>query len=49
MLSEKGYYATQSANYYEYIVHSVCSIHGFYQSIDLSPTFVRNINYLQDI
>lgn len=34
---DKGYCAAQSANYYGYKLHAVCSINGVFQSIDLSP------------
>jgi hypothetical protein len=45
----KGYCAAQSANYYGYKLHAVCSINGVFQSIDLSPASVHDINYLKDI
>ena len=46
---DKGYCAAQSANYYGYKLHAVCSINGVFQSIDLSPASVHDINYLKDI
>lgn len=48
-LPDKGYCAAQSSNYYGYKLHAVCSINGVFQSIDLSPTSVHDINYLKDI
>jgi len=46
---DKGYCAAQSVNYYGYKLHAVCSVNGVFQSIDLSPASVHDINYLQDI
>lgn len=46
---DKGYCAAQSANYYGYKLHAVCSVSGVFQSIDLSPASVHDINYLKDI
>lgn len=48
-LPDKGYCAAQSANYYGYKLHAVCSVDGVFQSIDLSPASVHDINYLKDI
>jgi len=48
-LPDKGYCAAQSANYYGYKLHAVCSVGGVFQSIDLSPASVHDINYLKDI
>lgn len=45
----RGYCAAQNANYYGYKLHAVCSIDGVFQSIDLSPASVHDINYLKDI
>ena len=45
----KGYCAAQSSNYYGYKLHAVCSVNGVFQSIDLSPASVHDINYLKDI
>lgn len=41
---DKGYCAAQSANYYGYKLHAVCSVEGVFQSIDLSPASVHGIN-----
>jgi len=46
---DKGYCAAQSANYYGYKLHAVCSVEGVFQSIDLSPASIHDINYLKDI
>ena len=46
---DKRYCAAQSANYYGYKLPAVCSINGVFQSIDLSPASVHDINYLKDI
>lgn len=35
--------------FYGYKLHAVCSIGGGFQSFDLSPASVHNINYLDDI
>lgn len=46
---DKGYCASQNSNYYGYKLHAVCSVSGVFQSIDLSPASVHDINYLKDI
>ena len=46
---DKGYCAAQNTNYYGYKLHAVCSVNGVFQSIDLSPASVHDINYLKDI
>ena len=46
---DKGYCASQSSSYYGYKLHAVCSVDGVFQSIDLSPASVHDINYLKDI
>ena len=46
---DKGYCAAQGTNYYGYKLHAVCSVNGVFQSIDLSPASVHDINYLKDI
>ena len=48
-LPDKGYCASQSANYYGYKLHAICSVNGIFQSIDLSPASVHDVNYLNDI
>jgi len=48
-LPDKGYCASQGANYYGYKLHAVCSVNGVFQSVDLSPASVHDVNYLNDI
>ena len=48
-LPEKGYCASQSAHYYGYKLHAVCSTQGVIESMDISPASVHDINYLKDI
>lgn len=46
---DKGYCASQSVNYCGYKLHAVCSVNGVFQSVDLSPASVHDVNYLKDI
>ena len=46
---DKGYCASQQSKYYGYKLHAVCSVNGIFQSIDLSPASVHDINYIKDI
>jgi len=46
---DKGYCAAQGIHYYGYKLHAICSVEGVFQSIDLSPASVHDINYLKDI
>jgi len=46
---DKGYCAAQQSNYYGYKLHAVCSVRGVFQSVDLSPASVHDINYIKDI
>lgn len=46
---DKGYCAAQKSHYYGYKLHAVCSVNGVFQSIDLSPASVHDVNYLKDI
>ncbi len=46
---DKGYCAAQGVRYYGYKLHAICSVNGVFQSIDLSPASVHDINYLKDI
>lgn len=41
--------ASQGSNYYGYKLHAICSVNGVFQSIDLSPASVHDVNYLKDI
>jgi hypothetical protein len=45
----KGYCASQGARYYGYKLHAICSVSGVFQSVNLSPASVHDINYLKDI
>jgi len=45
----RGYCASQSTHYYGYKLHAVCSLQGVFQSLDISPANVHDINYLKDI
>ncbi|MFT5253880.1 MAG: hypothetical protein ACI87N_002933 [Flavobacteriales bacterium] len=44
-IPNKGYCASQSSRYYGYKLHAICSVSGVFQSIDLSPASVHDINY----
>ena len=46
---DKGYCVSQGLNYYGYKLHAICSVNGIFQSIDLSPASVHDVNYLKDI
>ncbi|WP_335967357.1 IS982 family transposase [Galbibacter sp. PAP.153] len=46
---DKGYCASQGLYFYGYKLHAVCSVGGVFQSFDLSPASVHDINYLDDI
>lgn len=46
---DQGYCASQSSNYYGYKLHAVCSVTGVFQSVDLSPASVHDVNYLKDV
>ena len=46
---DKGYCASQQSSYYGYKLHAVCSVNGVFQSIDLSPASLHDINYIKDI
>lgn len=48
-LPNKGYCASQGSRYYGYKLHAICSVNGVFQSIDLSPASVHDVNYLIDI
>jgi hypothetical protein len=48
-IPNKGYCASQGSRYYGYKLHAICSVSGVFQSIDLSPASVHDINYLKDI
>ena len=46
---DKGYCASQKMYYYGYKLQGVCSVSGVFQSIDISPASVHDINYLKDL
>lgn len=46
---DKGYCASQSARYYGYKLHAVCSVNGIISSFDISKASVHDIHYLKDI
>lgn len=48
-IPNRGFCASQNLYFYGYKLHAVCSIHGVFQSFDLSPASVHDIHYLQDI
>jgi len=45
----KGYCASQKLHYYGYKLHAVCTAKGVFQSLDISPASVHDLNYLKDI
>lgn len=46
---DKGFCASQQMYYYGYKLHGVCSLHGVFQSIDITPASVHDIHLLKDI
>lgn len=48
-IPNKGFCASQNLHFYGYKLHAICTINGVFQSFDLSPAFVHDIHYLQDI
>lgn len=45
----RGYCASQKLHYYGYKLHAVCTAKGVFQSLDISPASVHDLNYLKDI
>lgn len=45
----RGFCASQQTSFYGYKLHAVCSKSGVFQSFDLSPASVHDINFLKDI
>ncbi|OPC55596.1 transposase [Elizabethkingia anophelis] len=45
----RGFCASQKMHFYGYKLHTVCSVNGVFQSVDLSPASVHDIHYLKDI
>lgn len=46
---DKGFCASQNMYYYGYKLHGICSINGVFQSIDITPASVHDINMLKDV
>ncbi|MFZ6023793.1 MAG: IS982 family transposase [Bacteroidota bacterium] len=46
---DKGYCASQRKYFYGYKLHSVCSVSGVIQSLDLTKASVHDIHYLKDV
>lgn len=45
----RGFCASQQMYYYGYKLHGVCSAHGVFHSLDITPASVHDIQYLQDV
>lgn len=46
---DKGYCASQKKYFYGYKLHSVCSVAGVIQSLDLTKASVHDVHYLHDV
>lgn len=46
---DKGFCASQNIYYYGYKLHGVCSLSGVFESVDITPASVHDIQYLKDI
>jgi Transposase DDE domain len=46
---DKGYCASQKKYFYGYKLHSVCSVAGVIQSLDLTRASVHDVHYLKDV
>ncbi len=46
---DKGYCTSESSNYYRHKLHALCSVNGVFQSPDISPASVHDVNYIKDI
>lgn len=46
---DKGFCASQKFYYYGYKLHGICSVSGVFQSIDITPASVHDIQYLKDV
>ena len=46
---DKGYCASQKKYFYGYKLHSVCSVAGVIESLDLTKASVHDIHYLKDV
>jgi hypothetical protein len=45
----KGYCAAQKSYYFGYKLHGICSLSGVFQSIDITPASVHDIQMLKDV
>lgn len=45
----KGYCAAQKSFYFGYKLHGICSLSGVFQSIDITPASVHDIQMLKDV
>ncbi len=45
----KGYCASQKLHYYGYKLHAICTVKGIFQSLDISPASVYDVQYLKDV
>lgn len=45
----KGYCASQKLHYYGYKLHAICTVKGIFQSLDISPASVHDVQYLKDV
>lgn len=45
----RGYCASQKTYYYGYKLHGICSVSGVFQSIDITPASIHDINLLNDV
>ncbi len=45
----KGFCASQQMYYYGYKLHGICSLDGVFQSIDITPASVHDIQLLKDL
>jgi hypothetical protein len=48
-MPNRGFCASQKLHFYGYKLHAVCSINGVFQHFDLTPAFVHDIHYLNDL
>ena len=46
---DKGFCASQKMYYYGYKLHSICSVKGVFQSLDITPASVHDIKYIEEI
>lgn len=46
---DKGFCASRKMYYYGYKLHGICSVNGIFQSIDITPASVHDINMLKEV